>query len=200
MIILIDGYNLLRSIFHKVKGKLDKQRDQFIKQLGFYKNKKEQIKEIIVIFDGGMPNRATREIRHGIVVVFSGQNSNADEWIKDYIEENSNRELMVITMDREIVKKAKNKGAEVVGVIDFYGILQNTLMDDIENSFESDERGIRKYHDRENEALDLMMEQAMLSGYALVKDDDIYENNKKKGESHKLSKEEQRRISRLKKL
>ena len=200
MIILIDGYNLLRSMFHKIKGKLDKQRDQFIKQLGFYKKKKELIKEIIVVFDGGMPNRATREIKNGIVVVFSGQNSNADEWIKDYIEENSNRELMAITMDREIIKKAKNRGVEVIGVVDFYNILQNTLMDDVEYDLkkDGDESKMEKYHEN-NEALDLLMEQAMLSGYESIKDDDIYEG-KKKGESHKLSREERRRILRLKKL
>jgi len=198
MIILIDGYNLLRSMFHKVKGKLDKQRDQFIKQLGFYKKKREKIKEIIVVFDGGMPNRSTREIRNGIVVIFSGQNSDADEWIKNYIEENSKKELMVITMDREIIKKAINRGAEVVSVVDFYGILQNTLMQEVENNFDNGD--IEKYHSDKSEALDLMMEQAMLSGYESVKDDDIYDVGKKKGNSQKLSKEERRRIERLKKL
>ena len=41
MILVIDGYNLLRHLFLKEKGKLDKQRKQLIRNLGFYKKKKK---------------------------------------------------------------------------------------------------------------------------------------------------------------
>ena len=44
MVLLIDGYNLLRNIFHKQKGKLDKQRKDLIQQLSYYKKKKNQNK------------------------------------------------------------------------------------------------------------------------------------------------------------
>ena len=63
MIIIIDGYNLLKQVFPRVKRKLDKQRKKFISQLGYYKKQKlETIKDIIVVFDGGFFNHATREI------------------------------------------------------------------------------------------------------------------------------------------
>ena len=74
MIILIDGYNLLKQVFPHIRGKLDAQRKFFVQQLGFYKHKKaKDIKDIIVVFDGGQLSHATREVWDGIVVIFSGQ-------------------------------------------------------------------------------------------------------------------------------
>ena len=40
MIVVIDGYNLLKQIFPGKKDTLAKQRDFFIKQLSHYKSKK----------------------------------------------------------------------------------------------------------------------------------------------------------------
>ena len=108
MIVIIDGYNLLKQVFYKVKGKLDAQRKHFIKQLGHYKSKKgDGIKEIIVVFDGGHFRHATREIHSGIVVVFSGQKSSADQWIAEYVEKHKGKEFLLVSKDRELISKCK---------------------------------------------------------------------------------------------
>ena len=73
MILVIDGYNLLKQIFPGIKESLEKQRLQFIRQLSYYKSKKTDIKDIVVVFDAGPSSHATREVRSGIVVVYSGQ-------------------------------------------------------------------------------------------------------------------------------
>ena len=134
MIIVIDGYNLLKAIFPRVKGKLDKQRDQLIRQLGFYKKQKSDTsKGIVLVFDGGRISRATREVRAGVVVIFSGQKMSADDWIIDYVERNQDKELMLVTRDRGLIAQCRKHNVEVLKVMDFYHIMQTRLLEGVES-------------------------------------------------------------------
>ena len=212
MIILIDGYNLLRQIFNKVRGKLDKQRQQLVKELGFYKNKKE-IKDIIVVFDGGLFNHATREIRNGITVIFSGQKQTADDWILDHVEKYKNNEYLLVSLDRDLKQKAADFGVDSIDVFDFYKILQNCLQEDAEQCFvknemqgellkyEKDMEGL--FGDFESKvnsrALDLLMEEASLNNFDFEKKDFFLEKNKK-GKEKTLSKKEKKYYKKIKKL
>ena len=230
MIVVIDGYNLLKAIFPKEKGRLNNHRDQLIRQLGFYKKQRIDekssesrgtgtIKDIVIVFDGGRIGRATREIRNGVVVVFSGQKQSADDWIIDYVERNKNRELMLVTRDRELIGKCQRYGVEVLKVLDFYDIMRNRLLEGVgEDIQKSSDDTVRKYEQNfeddseeveeiDSESLDLLMEQAsnfkekdesiedLLNGSLQV---DLI--HKKKGEARKKSKKEKKRLSRLKKL
>ena len=208
MIIIIDGYNLLKSVFHKVKGRLDAQRRQLVKELGFYKKQKPDIKEIVLVFDAGPFGHATREIHSGIVVVFSGQKSNADKWIMDYVERHREKEMLVVTRDREVIKRCQKYGADSFDVDDFYEIVQNTLLEDVAVDIQKKENddAIHKYKREENnthrissEALNLLMEQAAVEGY---RKEDIYkdEDERKKRKARMPSKEEKRLSKKLKKL
>ncbi len=213
MIILIDGYNLLKQVFHKVKGKLDKQRQQLIKELGFYKHKKE-IKEIIVVFDGGLINHATREIKHGITIIFSGRKQTADDWILDHIEKYKNNEYLLVSLDRELKQKASVFGVDSIDVFDFYKILQNCLQDDAKKYFtkngmpgellkyETNKEDIFENFEQkvDTQALDLLMEEASLNGFDFEKDDFHLEKNKKKGKEKTLSRKEKRYDKKIKKL
>lgn len=214
MIVVIDGYNLLRSVFPKVKGKLDKQRKELISQLGFYKKKRSgKIKELVLVFDGGFESRATREIKHGVTVIFSGRKRSADQWIIDFVERKKGREIMLVTRDREIIEKCKGKNVEVIKVLDFYNIMQDRLLEEVEHDMTvSSQSGIEKYKnveesvrsrshsdviDIQSEALDILMRQANLDEYQ--KSDDFFEDEKK-GQSKPLSKKKKKRRARLKKL
>lgn len=212
MIIVIDGYNLLKAIFPKEKGRLDKQRRRLISQLGFYKNqRRETIKQIVLVFDGGLVGRATREIRDGIVVVFSGQKQNADDWIVDYVERNKEKELMLVSRDRELIQKCKKHNVEVLKVFDFYKIMQERLLESVEQDLIKDKQSeektdtIKKYKKEstskngeiESEALDILMEQAPVDFY---EKEDVIKEERKKGRSRIKSKKEKKRISKLKKL
>jgi predicted RNA-binding protein with PIN domain len=231
MIVVIDGYNVLKQIFPNIKGKIDKERNSFIRQLGYYKSKKSSdIKDIIVVFDAGPFGHATREVHEGVVVIFSGQKSSADDWIIEYVENHKNEDLLIVTMDRKIIRECEKSGATTLGSIDFYGLMQSFLLDAAAQEFSTQEFSTqslggtsgqsdsfaekydpdddladelsRKKFDRH--ALDLMMEQASLeqANLLLKKEDDanLDNTNKRKGVAEKLSKKERRVLSKIKKL
>lgn len=197
MIIIVDGYNLLKHLFHRVKGKLDKQRQQLIKELGFYKKKKGKITEIVLVFDGGRESRATREILSGITVVFSGQQNSADDWIAEYVARHKDKEIILITRDRELI--SRSGGVTPLNVADFYDIVQNELLDEVGTEMQVRSEGaIEKYEDGKSEALDIFMEQAPVEVYE--KKDELPVAVKKKGRTRAPSKKEKELISKLKKL
>ncbi|MFH1644304.1 MAG: NYN domain-containing protein [bacterium] len=211
MIVLIDGYNLLRQVFHKVKGKLDKQRQQLIKELGYYKNKKPKIKNIIIVFDGGLFGHATREIKNGIVVIFSGQRESADTWILNYVEKHKNQEMLLVSLDRELKDNVKKYNVDSVDVFEFYKILQNTLQDDAMKNFVFPETQIKKQApdykiiedfdtNIDTKALDLLMEEASLNHPDFEKDDFYLKDEQKKGKEKTTPKKEKRYKSKIKKL
>jgi len=216
MIVLIDGYNLLRQIFSKIKGKLDKQREQLIKQLAYYKAKKSNnIKEIIIVFDGGEFNHATREIHSGIVIIFSGQQESADEWILRYIKKHKNKDLLLVSLDRELILQAEKDNIPSLSVFDFYRILNESLQEDIERTFspkkatgnlvkykQNNKPYFDKYEENENrKALDLLMEEASLNLPEYENDkDDEKKDIKQKRKSKTLSKKEKQLYSKIKKL
>ena len=213
MIIVIDGYNLLKQVFPRIKNQLEKQRQQLIHQLGYYKTQKAKtIKEIVLVFDAGPFGHATREIRSGIVIIFSGQNSCADTWIIDYIERSKSKEILLITRDRKIIESCKQSNVHSMGVFEFYDIVKNCFLEEIEQQFptENNNGNIQKYKQIEsntpqninNKALDLLMEEASLE-ISKDKDDEDLPNlkrRKKAGKTHTLSKKEKRRYSKIKKL
>ena len=212
VIILIDGYNLLKQLFPKLKENLDKQKDQLIKQLGYYKQKKlPDIKDIILIFDGGQQRHATRETHKGIVVIYAGQNITADEWILDFATKNREKEMLLITLDKKLILSCQKYGVDSLNIFDFYKILQNTLIDNAEINNETGKINVQKFKDSEaqaeyntqiidNKALDLLMEQASLT-FGREKEDDIYtEKNAREGKAKKISKQEKKVYKKLKKL
>ena len=207
MILIIDGYNLLKHIYPRVKGKLGKQRDELIRQLSFYKKKRSDgIKDIVIVFDGGQWGKATREIINGVVVVFSGQNRSADDWIVDYSERNSGREMMLVSRDRELIKLCREYNVEPFGVSDFYDLLQNALLEEVKSdlSVSSSSDFVEKYdkesanEDIDSEALDILMAQTSFHDYE--KEDSFLEGHAKKGKSRMLSKKEKKLIKKIKKL
>jgi hypothetical protein len=206
MIIVVDGYNLLKHVFHRVKGRLDKQRKQLIKELGFYKKKKSKLSEIVLVFDGGRESRATREILSGITVIFSGQQESADDWIVEYVERHKEQEIILVTRDRELISRCKSENLESsagevtpLNVVDFYDIVQNELLKEIGTEMQVRSEGaVKKYEDGKSEALDILMEQASVEAYE--KKDELPVAKKKKGRTRTPSKEEKKLIAKLDKL
>ncbi len=211
MIILIDGYNLLRHIFPGVKGDLDKQRTQFIRLLGHYKQKKEAvIKEIIVVFDAGPFRHASREIRQGIVVMFSGQQSSADEWIFEYVERHKGYDMVLVTLDRELRDLCKPFNVESMDVAQFYHSVKDVLLEAIDTHLVPGQQEVRRFDDNsfmfdddfpeiDQEVLGIMMQQASIK----VEKKDVTEKlfvHKDKGTPHKDSKKDKKFNKALKKI
>jgi predicted RNA-binding protein with PIN domain len=210
MIILIDGYNLLRHIFSREKGCLERQRKELVKQLGYYKSKKKRgIKEIILVFDAGPFGHATREVHDGIVVMFSGQNSSADEWIIQCINKKKGKEILLVTLDRKLIDKCKKSNVSSMSVFEFYHILQKNLLDNISSEL-AFQTPIQRYENidieeisskTQSKALDLLMEEATIKN--IFKDKEEEENKTKiqtRRNPRRSSKKEKKKYSRIKKL
>jgi predicted RNA-binding protein with PIN domain len=213
VIILIDGYNLLKQLFPSLKEKLDKQRNQLIQQLSYYKSQKSaEITEIILVFDGGISRHATREIHNGIVEIFAGQNSSADDWIINFVEKNKEKELLIVSLDKGLISQCQKYGADSINVFDFYKILQNRLLENLQESQAKTESiTLQKYKDihGENEydyktfdktALDLLMEQASINASLEKQDDLLSEKELRKSKSKTKSKQEKKLYKKFKKL
>lgn len=210
MIILIDGYNLLKQIFPKEKGSLEPQRFQLIRQLSLYKkNKGSDITDIILVFDAGPFSRASREVRGGIVVMFSGQKSTADDWIEEYVQANASIEINLITMDRNLRESCRKHNVHPFGVLEFYTLVQNNIYEQSapEAVIES---GLKKYQNNDQwatgldeegyttENVDVLMTQI---SFKISQKDELDERpSTKKGNAQKPSKRQRALLKKIEKL
>jgi predicted RNA-binding protein with PIN domain len=120
MIIIVDGYNLLKQLHPKSKENLEYHKKVLLRELGVYKKiKGEAIKDIIVVFDGGSLHHANREVHHGIVMLESGYKRSADDWIIEYVDRYTNEEILVVSMDRALCLACEQHKAFSMGVFDF---------------------------------------------------------------------------------
>lgn len=215
MIIIIDGYNLLKHVFPGSKNNLTKHKSIFIQQLAYYKSKKGQdIQEIIVVFDAGPMNHATRSIKSGITIVFSGVKSSADNWILHFVERNKNKGILIVTLDRNLQEECNKLGADWISVYDFYKIIQNFLLEEVSSQsldqlpngtsykkYESMPLETETTHEKivDQKAFALLMNEAILQ-QSEIKKDDIEEASPRKSKSYTLSKKEKRIQAKIKKL
>lgn len=211
MIVVIDGYNLLKQLYPNKKDILDRQKDLFVRHLALYRHKKAAtITQLIVVFDAGPSTHATRTVKSEVVVMHSGTRSSADDWIIDYVGRNRGKEILVITLDRALRTTVTKLGGDWMSIFDFYTLMQSVLMDEVAASLPtitSDD--IEKYDPYELDldqaqrelpgtALDLLMEQA--SRQLEFKQDDLKPNVKRKSSAHTPSKTERRIATKIKKL
>lgn len=193
MLIIIDGYNLLKALYpHKTT--LEAIRKKFVNDLSIYREKSGH--EIVVVFDAGPLLHATREVNCGVVIIFSGQNSNADEWICEFVERNKGKEMLLVSRDRELKRRVAKFKVDALDVDAFNEILKNSLK---EENVKKEGKGVVKYERDdapENATLDELMIMSDVSG--VNKDDEEIESRKSKGS---VSAKRERRVEKkIKKL
>jgi predicted RNA-binding protein with PIN domain len=128
MIILIDGYNLLRLIFHHARTQVHAEKKMLLKRLGsYFALKKETINSIIIVFDGGDARHATREVKQGIVIIQSGQRASADDWIIEYAKKHPSQELLLVTMDRKLKETVARHNIHSMGGEDFWSLMMAAI-------------------------------------------------------------------------
>ncbi len=135
MIIIIDGYNLLKQLHPNNKENLESHKKTLLRKLGTYKKiKQNTIKEIIIVYDGGCLAHALREIHHGIVTLEAGYKNSADDWIIDYVNRYKNEEITIVSMDRALCLTCEQHGAFSISVFDFVQALNQVIQESIPNS------------------------------------------------------------------
>lgn len=183
MIILIDGYNLLKQRFSGTYIE-DRVVDQFVRQLGAYRKKRGH--SVVVVFDGGTMPWPEQRHKHDITIVFAGYKRTADDYIKDYIAEHHKTELLLISSDRELNNWASRHDIVSMNSLDFFVILKETLAVETQNKKPVSE--LIKTTESSSEYLDEIMRESSMN--VQVKEDNAHKVLRSK-RSQKLAKHEQ---------
>lgn len=192
MVLVIDAYNVLKSSgLHEYIE--DNDQERFIRLLGKYGKRKEHA--IVIVFDGGHYIHPFRATRHGATVVYSGMKESADTYIKRYLRENKERDLLLISSDRELALLASQLGVISMNAIEFYELVRQEMRR--EHAPSSNQPAV-KLTDREQPELDMLM---YASGTPRAKSDDVAPDAKQKTKKpHILSKAERAMMKKIKKL
>lgn len=194
MILVLDGYNILKKIIAAVYA-TDKQRTDFIKQLVAYAKKKGH--QMIVVFDGGPSPWPSHEHYGDVMVTYAGTQSSADDYIKHYLERKHNREnILLISTDRELNRYARRLDVQSLDADEFQEFLVQALPKPKLTMVRSSEKVHKLKINSNSEALDALMEQG--STVIMHKRED--ELTSKKRAKSVLSKKDKKIMQKLKKL
>ncbi|MCK9543008.1 MAG: NYN domain-containing protein [Novosphingobium sp.] len=196
MLFIIDGYNLIKTVFKKPYVST-KEIDTCISIIAYYISKKQYT--AIIVFDGF--NNLSYKYNPEISIIYSELKS-ADDYIKDYIKNyinnnNSNtkaKDLLIVTSDQEIVKFAYRLSIDSIDSYSFYHQINKNYIKNkhknISNKInrpENTDGQIHKLNDQEDLELDSLMKQACKK--MIYKDQDYQNNNQiNNNQNKKLSK------------
>lgn len=197
MIIIIDGYNLLKKVLEDIFIS-EKQRAAFVNLMGKYSSKKGH--KIIIVFDAGPCRHPIKEKDHGITVIYSGEYQSADDVIMQFVREHENKDILVVTEDREIIAVAEQCNEDAVAPRTFYNKVKAAFSvsdDDLKKELS----GVVKLSEMHNEDLDALMHQA--AGMSMQQKDEgdeylVPRHHQPKGQS--VTKKQKKRLKKVDKL
>lgn len=124
MELLIDGYNLFKQVAATALLS-SAQMATYISILMRYVQAKGL--PALLIFDGGMQERATYEQRGLLKIMHVGKNKTADDSIKDFVQEHRGKDVLLVSSDRELNRVADYYNVPSIDVLDFWQFVQNAL-------------------------------------------------------------------------
>ncbi len=191
MIIVIDGYNVLKQVDANRKiGK--EERGQFIQMLSNYHHRKKHA--IVLVFDGGPCTWPSKEVIAKVKVVYSGFKKTADAVIMDYIKNNHAKDVLLVSSDNELARYAQKFDLVSIGSEEFYYLLQEALR----NPFEEAVEDVHVEIDESIEDLDELMQAG--SSTVPVKAEDQLHQETPLSSKRKSSKQERALLKKLQKL
>lgn len=125
MIIIIDAYNLFKTVLH-TQFIESAQRIKFLKMFDSYAQFRVS-NEVVLIFDGGQNPYEIEENYKHVTLFYSGFMQSADDIIKKQLMMHKNLDILLVTSDRELRKYAKQCKIESLGSMEFYRILQDVM-------------------------------------------------------------------------
>lgn len=196
MYIIIDGYNLLKRIAPTLEIS-ELQRTALVNLLGRYILKRGH--KITIVFDGGSSAGPVKERQKGVGVIFSGYQSTADDVIIGYVQAHYQKEIMVVTADREICMAVKEYGAESVDPELFYEKVKAAFFKPTEEMHK--DAGVIKLSQDHNPELDALMHQgaSFIKG-AKSDEQDYWLSAHQQPKSQQISKKEKNKSKKIDKL
>jgi len=162
MIILVDGYNFLKSITG-TKFINDRQMNDWLSKFEQYMQKRAN--RVLLVFDAGPSFFASCEKVGSVEVCYAGQHQTADDWIKVWLEKNNQKDILLVSSDREIRFWAHQLGVVSISSQDFYKIFNEVLQEQqiIEKVPDFTLYKIKK--NESNELMDEYLDKLMESAY-----------------------------------
>jgi len=195
MIILVDGYNVLKQV-HDGELISEQQRRAFIKQLALYQKMRKH-KKIMVVFDGGPDTWATQEKIRGILIVYAGAGRTADDYIHSFMKEHKEKasNMLLVSSDRELCSWACDNKVSSIDAHEFYKLMMKAINPPVK--VPEGQKAIKITEDSTPE-LDELMQQA--ARHVSPKSTDLPEKQRQSEVRHKLSKEDRALLKKLRKL
>ncbi len=193
MIIVIDAYNMLRSIPPHGRKVTESERKQFLNQLARYAQQKGH--KIVVVFDAGPYEWPYKERHKGVYTVYSGVHKSADDYIKEYLKTCKTRDILLVSSDHELTMWAEKLDIPSIGAFHFYQLVQ-----EVDKSGVQVKRGgeIVKMTEHESDDVDTLMREA--SNVVPIKSDDLLVSKQPSTKKKRPTKKERLLLKKLKKL
>ena len=112
MIIIVDGYNVLKTIHATPNIVTETQRTAFINSVSRYGTQKNHT--FYIVFDAGPSRSPITEKKRGTTIIYTGTHQSADDYIIHLAKKYKTRECMVITADRDLKNKVEHFNAHVI--------------------------------------------------------------------------------------
>ena len=193
MIIVIDAYNMLRSVPPHGRKVTENERKQFLNQLARYAQQKGH--KIVVVFDAGPYEWPYKERHKGIYTVYSGVHRSADDYIKEYLDTLRTRDVLLVSSDHELAIWAEKLDIPSIGSFHFYQLVQ-----EVDKLGVQAKRGgeIVKVIEDESDEVDTLIREA--SNIVPIKSDDLLVGKQPSTKKNKPTKKERLLLKKLKKL
>lgn len=120
MKLIIDGYNLIRSLTHTQATQHDLQ--HMLGRLRRYQRVTGH--EILFVLDGGDSVYRYHASYHGITIWYSGAKATADDLIKDFLKAAHADNVLLISDDRQLNEAAQERGIVSVSPLFFVSRLR----------------------------------------------------------------------------
>jgi predicted RNA-binding protein with PIN domain len=192
MILLIDAYNVLKQVLLTINIS-QAMRTRFVDDLNKYAKIKGH--QAVIVFDAGPTQWPYREQRQNACVVYSGTRMSADDYIKRYIEEHKEYDVLLISSDRELCAWVMHKGVESLKAGEFYDIVQQAIKDNTNKSIHQQSNVLKITTDASPELDELMLD---ASCHVPVKQEQAIEL--RKSPSSRISKKERKVVKKIKRL
>lgn len=200
MILIIDAYNVLKKAL-RTKFITESQRKSFLNHLKKYTYAKKH--QAVVVFDGGIYKWPVVTEDKNITIVYTGTIETADDYIKDYLENNYAKNIALVSSDNELYSAANLYNIPTIDSSVFYTMVFSLLKKKENSTIKKNPTAptkIYKYHQESEEnfcpELDKLMESVV------IKDKDQYnqESSFDIKTKQKLSKWEKKLLKIVKKL
>jgi len=156
MIIVVDAYNLLRSVPPYKKNITDKERMYFIAQLSAYGRRKGH--KVVIVFDGGPHEWPFKENMKVVTVVYSGIHESADDYIKEYIDAHRTQDLLLVSSDNELNRWAERLNIPSIDSSTFARLMHQELS--TKQIVSGKQHEVVKLHDNDASDIDRLMMEA----------------------------------------